>query len=63
MRKYLLVLLLFASCKTVQTVRCRATSFKPVVLIGVNGSITTIMVPFCDTLQVIAKVPDTLRVE
>lgn len=61
---YLIVIVLFlVSCKTVQTVRCKATSFKPVVVIGVNGSMTTIMVPFCDTLQVIPKIPDTLRVQ
>lgn len=50
-------------CKTVQTVRCVATSFKPVVLIGANGSYSTIMVPFCDTLRVIPKIPDSLQVK
>lgn len=61
---YLLVMSVFLfSCKTVQTVRCVATSFKPVVVIGANGTYSTIMVPFCDTLRVIPKVPDSLRVQ
>lgn len=60
---YMLFMFFLLSCKTVQTVRCKATSLKPVVLIGVNGTMTTVMVPFCDTLQVIPKVPDTLRVQ
>jgi hypothetical protein len=60
---YMLFMIFLLSCKTVQTVRCKATSLKPVVLIGVNGTMTTVMVPFCDTLQVIPKVPDTLRVQ
>lgn len=67
MRKVIFLLLaaaaIFPACKTVQTVRCKATSFKPVVVIDLNGSMTTIMVPFCDTLQVIPKIPDTLRVQ
>lgn len=50
-------------CKTVQSVRCVSTSFKPVVVIGLNGLPSTIMVPFCDTLQVIPKIPDTLQVK
>lgn len=61
---YMVVMALFLlSCKTVQTVRCKATSLKPVVVIGINGTMTTVMVPFCDTLQVIPKVPDTLQVQ
>lgn len=71
MRRYAIIFLLGAAgllallpgCKTVQTVRCAATSFKPVVVIGLNGSMTTIFVPFCDTLQVVPKVPDTLRLQ
>lgn len=59
---YLLVIVVFfASCRTVQTVRCVSTSFKPVVIIGVTGTVSTVMVPFCDTLQVVPKIPDTLR--
>lgn len=51
------------SCKAVQTVRCKSSSPKPVVVIGLNGTMTTVYVPFCDTLQVIPKVPDTLRLQ
>lgn len=51
------------SCKTVQAVRCISTSFKPVVVIGANGVPYTILVPFCDTLQVVPRVPDSLRVQ
>jgi hypothetical protein len=51
------------SCKTVQSVRCISTSYKPVVVIGTNGLPYTIMVPFCDTLKVIPKMPDSLRLQ
>lgn len=51
------------SCKTIETVRCKATSMRPVVVIGANGVPYTIMVPFCDTLQVVPKVPDSLQVQ
>lgn len=57
------VAVLVFSCKTVQAVRCVHTSFKPVVVIGANGIPYTISVPFCDTLQVVPKVPDSLRVQ
>ncbi len=53
----------FTGCKTVQTVRCIATSFKPVVVIGIDGTASTILVPFCDTLKVIPRIPDTLQVK
>lgn len=60
---YIVVMALFLfSCKTVQTVRCKSTSLKSVVVIGINGTMTTVLVPFCDTLQVIPRVPDTLRI-
>lgn len=57
------IVMLALSCKTVQSVRCISTSFKPVVVIGVNGIPNTILVPFCDTLQVIPKIPDTLQLK
>jgi hypothetical protein len=57
----MVVLLLLVGCKSVQTVRCRVYSMRPVVLIGVNGSVNTILVPFCDTLEVVPRVPDTLK--
>lgn len=49
------------ACTTPRTIRCKSTSFKEVTIIGLNGQITTTWVPFCDTVQILPKLKDSLK--
>jgi hypothetical protein len=50
-----LVILTLTSCKAIQGVKCESIKQIPVTTIGINGTLHTVYVPYCDTLRIIPK--------